>query len=261
MTIKNNLTNLVNARKEIIKVINDKGVSCPTTTKLAQIPPYINSIQSNSWGGDSSTLQEIYDNTSTAYYLTWAGSPFYRIYKEVSFSKWASVIFVILKNDTNFVTVNAGGVVAGGIFGGAHYYHTSEPFSRDAVKHNIAKGRKIILFIEPYEQLNDWLWTPTTIFLIPTFVEYNNYKIWFPTNEDNRVFNIEKDSVFVYGLNTGSTQLDGSFGSTNIKIYDENKNLVLDASTKGKEVKIGKLMVKKGYSVRGYSGSFGICYW
>lgn len=251
MTIKNNLTNLANARKEIIKVINDKGVSCPTTTKLAQIPPYINLIQSNSWGGDSSTLQEIYDNTSTAYYLTWAGSPSYRVYKEVSFSKWASVIFVIFKNQTKFVTVNAGGVVAGGIFGGTHYYQTYDPFSIDAVQHNIAKGRKIILFIEPHEQLNDQNFAPTTIFLIPTFVEYNNYKIWFPTNEDNRVFNIEKDSVFVYG----------SYGSTYIKIYDENKNLVLDASTTTKEVKTGKIMVKKGYSVRGICNAFGICYW
>lgn len=55
MSIVQNLTNLKNARTNIIQAINDKGVSCPTTTTLSQIPPYINSIQTDSgdfnWGG------------------------------------------------------------------------------------------------------------------------------------------------------------------------------------------------------------------
>lgn len=277
MVIKNNLNNLVNARKDIIKAINDKGVSCPTTTKLAQIPPYIKSIKSDS-GGQGSTLQEIYDNTSTQYYLTWAGSPSNNIYKEVSFKDDASVIFVIFKNEVKNLAINVGGTHFGyTITNGTYYYQSNKAYDLDYVhRRNISARRNIILMIEPHQiNLNDRQWTPSTIFLIPTFVKYNNYKVWFPTNELNRELIISQDSVFVYGLSTGSTKINSSthkpdsssFESTFLKIYDENKNLILDVSTNWKEVKTGKIIVKKGYSVigydtlKGYSRAFGICYW
>lgn len=60
-TIQANLTNLVNARKSIIKAINDKGVACENTVKLSGLPPFIRNINTswtlyNTYTGNSVTL-------------------------------------------------------------------------------------------------------------------------------------------------------------------------------------------------------------
>lgn len=57
-TVQANLTNLVNARKGIIKAINDKGVKCENTVKLSEMPPFIRNIN------DFGTLYKTYTDRS-----------------------------------------------------------------------------------------------------------------------------------------------------------------------------------------------------
>ena len=85
-TVQANLTNLVNARKNIIKALNDINVECEDSVKLLSIPDYILKTVSNT--GFENKITEIANGTNildykfiavetrsnNGYYISWAPS-------------------------------------------------------------------------------------------------------------------------------------------------------------------------------------------
>ena len=85
-TIQENLTHLVNVRKNIIKALNDINIKCDYSEKLEAIPPYI--LKASTGDGFENKITEIANGTNilnykfiavetrsnNGYYISWAPS-------------------------------------------------------------------------------------------------------------------------------------------------------------------------------------------
>lgn len=261
MTIKNNLTNLVNARKEIIKAINNNGGICPENTKLSQIPPYIdgsNPISSScTWTGSAATLQEIYD-----------GIKIFTIYWNAQYGGNTSI-----EIPGPYISPSGKGIPKGGFYFIFPYSnlikakisadHASFVFTSSYVLHDwlICRDKKHYLSFDTTAMSNyptaDARWTySASMFYIRA---QNLNHVWWSKGLDIST-KIEKDSVCIVGYYMVYKRY------ACIKILDNNSNEVARIESTSVEdaikIKTMKVMVKKGYTIVNQNASaFALCLW
>lgn len=261
MTIKNNLTNLVNARKEIIKAINNNGGICPENTKLSQIPPYIdgsNPISSSCvWSGSAATLQEIYDGIKI-FTLQWN-------------AQYGGNTSIEIPGP--YISPSGKGIPKGGFYFISPYSnlikakisadHASFVFTSSYVLHDwlICRGKHYLSFdttaMSNYPTA-DARWTYGASMFYIRAQKFNH--VWWSKGLDVAT-TIEKDSVCIIGYSGTNKNM-----YRYVKILDNNNNEVakIESTQFDSETTITtmKVMVKKGYTIVNHNGgSFALCLW